>query len=92
MTPLPLTGERREQFRAAHLTLAWAAVERGELLLGGAVGEPIDSGLLLFTVDGAAKVEAFAAADPYVLNGLVQRWSVRKWHTVVGDLASTPIR
>ncbi len=27
---------RRGQFRAAHLALAWQAVDRGELLLGGA--------------------------------------------------------
>lgn len=84
--------ERREQFRAEHLKLAWAAVERGELLLGGAVGEPIDSAILVFTVDDPAVVEAFARVDPYVTNGLVKHWTVRKWHTVVGELASNPIR
>ena len=84
--------ERREQFRAEHLKLAWAAVERGELLLAGAVGEPIDSAILVFTVDDPAEAEAFARADPYVTNGLVKHWTVRKWHTVVGELASNPIR
>jgi uncharacterized protein len=84
--------ERREQFRAEHLKLAWAAVERGELLLAGAVGEPIDSAILVFTIDSPAVAEAFARADPYVLNGLVKSWTVRKWHTVVGELASNPVR
>ena len=66
--------ERRPAFRDAHLALAWAAVERGELLLGGAVGDPVESALLLFATTGSA--HAFAQADPYVAQGLVTRWSV----------------
>ncbi|QGZ42100.1 hypothetical protein IP92_05510 [Pseudoduganella flava] len=84
--------QRREQYRAEHLKLAWDAVARGELLLAGAVGEPIDSALLVFTSDTPAPAEAFALADPYVHHGLVTRWTVRKWHTVVGETASTPVR
>ena len=84
--------ERRKQYRAEHLKLAWDAVERGELLLAGAAGEPIDGALLLFTIDTPAIAEAFAQADPYVKRGLVTRWTVRKWHTVVGEGASTPVR
>jgi len=84
--------QRREQFRAEHLKLAWDAVERGELLLAGAAGEPAGSALLVFTIDAPAIAEAFAAADPYVRHGLVKCWTVRKWHTVVGELASTPVR
>ncbi|TWI70067.1 hypothetical protein IP91_01147 [Pseudoduganella lurida] len=84
--------QRRDEFRAAHLKLAWEAVERGEILLAGAVGEPIDQALLVFTIDGPAIAEAFARNDPYVTNGLVTAWKVQKWHTVVGELASTPVR
>ncbi len=81
---------RREEFRAAHLALAWEAAGRGALLLGGAVGEPVDSALLLFNDREAA--EAFAQADPYVTQGLVTGWRVLRWHTVVGDGAATPVR
>lgn len=83
---------RRDAFRAEHLKLAWDAVGRGELLLAGAAGEPIDSALLLFTTDSPAVPEAFAKADPYVTQGIVKRWTVRKWHTVVGPEAATPVR
>jgi uncharacterized protein YciI len=38
----------------------------------------------LFRGDSAAAAEQFAAADPYVQNGLVTRWRVREWTTVVG--------
>ena len=30
----------------------------------------------------------FARVDPYVVNGLVARWHVREWTTVVGELAA----
>ncbi|MBO9621600.1 MAG: hypothetical protein J7500_02700 [Sphingomonas sp.] len=82
--------ERRPAFRDAHLALAWAAAERGTLLLGGAVGDPVESALLLFTDADAAR--AFAEADPYVANGLVTAWRVQPWATVVGEHAATPVR
>lgn len=81
---------RRAAWRRDHLALAWAAADAGTLLLGGAVGEPPESALLLFTDTTAA--EAFAAADPYVREGLVTSWDVVPWATVVGAGASTPIR
>ena len=84
--------ERRAAFRDAHLTLAWQAHDRGELVLGGALGDPVDSALLLFQGDGPEVAERFAAADPYVLNGLVVRWRVRPWTTVVGAGAAAPVR
>jgi uncharacterized protein len=83
---------RRAEFRSAHLELAWAASERGELILGGALADPVDGALLLFKADSPAVVESFARVDPYVTSGLVKRWYVRRWNTVVGDIAATPVR
>lgn len=83
---------RRTQFREAHLALAWQAVERGELVLGGALGDPIEGAMLLFSTDSPDVPAAFAKADPYVLNGLVTAWKVRPWHTVVGEQAANPVR
>jgi uncharacterized protein len=84
--------ERRAAFRNRHLTLAWAAAERGELLLGGALDEPVDRAMLLFQADSPAVAEAFARADPYVTEGLVTRWQVRRWNTVAGADAAQPVR
>lgn len=84
--------ERRPAFREAHLQLAWAAVARGELELGGAVGDPVDVAILLFRSESPATAEAFAASDPYVRNGLVRSWRVRPWMTVVGEGAAMPVR
>ena len=61
-------------------------------MLAGALADPIDRAVFLFHADSPAPAEAFAKADPYVTNGLVTRWRVRPWTTVVGEHASTPVR
>jgi uncharacterized protein len=83
--------ERRAAFRAAHLKLARAAADRGELVLGGGLAHPVDGSVLLFKGESPAAAEAFARADPYVTNGLVTRWRVREWTTVVGPLAEVAL-
>lgn len=84
-------AERRVPFRAAHLAHATQALRRGELVLGGAFANPIDGAVLLFKGSSPAAAEAFATGDPYVTNGLVTRWRVREWTTVIGDLAENPL-
>jgi uncharacterized protein YciI len=84
--------EKRAALRSRHLERAWQAHERGELVLGGALSDPVDGALLLFRGDSPQAAEAFAREDPYVTNGLVARWRVREWATVVGEGAADPIR
>src|SRR5229473_1033247 len=76
---------RRVPFREEHLRLARESRERGELVLAGALTEPVDRALLVFNVDDKSKVEAFAREDPYVVNGLAKKWEVRPWNVVVGN-------
>jgi len=80
--------ERRPQFRSVHVAAARAAQERGEMVLAGALTDPADMAVLLFQGDSPAAAEAFARADPYVLEGLVSSWQVRAWHTVIGAAAA----
>lgn len=75
---------RRAEFRDAHLGLANAAHERGELLLAGALGDP-DAALLVFRAGDKSVAEDFARNDPYVVNCLVTRWEVRPWNVVIGN-------
>ena len=84
--------EHRLAFREAHLLLARQAVESGELVLGGALANPVDGAVLLFRGSSPAVAERFASADPYVINGLVTRWHVREWTTVVGPGAEVPLK
>jgi len=37
----------------------------------------------VFAGDSADAAEAFALADPYVINGLVTSWTVRQWNEVL---------
>jgi heme-degrading monooxygenase HmoA/uncharacterized protein YciI len=83
---------RRAEFRDAHLEKAWKASERGELVLGGALANPIDGAVLLFKGDSPEVAERFARADPYVTSGAVKRWHVREWTTVAGEDSATPVR
>lgn len=83
---------RRAEFRGVHLNLAWAAHQRGELVMGGALAEPVDRAILMFKGESPKVAEDFAKVDPYVTNGLIKSWSVRPWMTVVGDLAANPVR
>ena len=78
---------RRIPFRAAHLKYAQEFVARGELQLGGALTNPVDQAVLLFRGSSPAVAEQFAKDDPYVKNGLVKKWHVREWTTVIGQEA-----
>ena len=83
---------RRPQFRAEHLRHAWSAAGRGEIVVAGALADPVDGAVLMFRGEDKSVAEDFARVDPYVVNGLVARWHVREWTTVVGELAATPVQ
>lgn len=91
-TTAPDYLDRRVDLRTEHLRLAWSAQQRGDLVLAGALADPPSGAVLLFQGSSPAAAEAFAASDPYVRNGLITRWEVREWTTVVGDLATQPLR
>jgi uncharacterized protein YciI len=82
--------ERRMPLRGEHLALAKEFVARGELVLGGALSPPTGA-LLVFIGETDAAARAFAAADPYVRQGVVKAWRVKGWTTVVGAGAATPL-
>jgi uncharacterized protein len=84
--------ERRGEFRNEHLKLAWEAQERGDIVIAGALADPADKAVLLFSGESSDAAERFARSDPYVVHGLVTQWHVRPWITVVGKDASNPVR
>jgi uncharacterized protein len=77
--------ERRGALREGHLALAREAHERGELALAGAFSEPFDRSLFVWATEDEAIVNRFVESDPYVANGLVTGWQIRKWNVAVGD-------
>jgi len=77
---VPDVLERRAPHREGHLAAIARYHEAGKIVLAGAVGDPVDSGLLVFR--DAADVEAYMAEDPYVAAGLVVSHTVRPWTVV----------
>jgi uncharacterized protein YciI len=77
--------DRRPPLRDEHLELARSAHARGDLVMAGAFNEPADRALLVWATEDEAVVRSFIDADPYVRNGLVSSWSIRKWNVVIGE-------
>ncbi len=77
-------AERRGPYRDGHLRLLTGLHDSGYVVLGGAWASPVDGAAIVFKGDGPAVAEEFAAADPYVANGLVTRWRIREWNVVIG--------
>ncbi len=73
--------EKRQAYRAEHLSLLTEAKEKEVLIMAGAFASPADGALLIFKTEQAAK--QFAENDPYVKNGLISNWYVRAWSVVV---------
>ena len=88
---VPDYATRREAFRPAHLALARTAEAEGRLLLAGTVSDPGPGAVLLFEVAEPEAVRAFVSLDPYVQNGLVTRWRIQPWHTLIGRGVPAPM-
>lgn len=63
--------------------------ETGKLVFGGAYNPNItdvgivEGALFIFKDTTPAEIEAFVAADPYVVGGLVPSWSIKPYNVVV---------
>ena len=72
--------ERRPPHREAHLAGIRAGKDDGRILMAGPLGDPPHGAAIVFAEREPA--EAFAQADPYVVNGLVTAWRVEPWALV----------
>ena len=55
---------------------------RGTLLMVGTFSRPVEEGAMaIFTTREAA--EEFVRDDPFVVNGVVQRWHIREWNEIL---------
>ncbi|MGW1455033.1 YciI-like protein [Salegentibacter agarivorans] len=76
--------EERGKYRKEHLNHATEYYNEGYLILGGAI-ESADQAVLVFKAESEKIAETFAENDPYVKNGLMKSWSVKKWNVVIGN-------
>lgn len=75
---------RRKPFRSEHLALANSYHDRGIMIMGGALANPVDKAVVIFKSNSTEVIEEFIQQDPYVQNGLVESWEIREWTVVVG--------
>jgi uncharacterized protein YciI len=68
---------------AAHRAWWDRFIKDGTLLMIGPFANPKDGALAIFKTREAA--EAFAAGDPFVLNGVVKSWQIREWLEAVAN-------
>lgn len=87
---VPDVLERRKPHRDAHLAhvARWSA-ERG-LVIAGATGDPPSGALFVFEGD-RAEVEDFAASDPYLEAGLIERSAIEPWTVVASRPFDLPL-
>jgi uncharacterized protein len=75
--------ERRVPYREAHLERVAAERAAGRVVMAGAIGDPPNGALIVFSeAAGPEAAEAFAAGDPYVEAGLVTARRVEPWAVV----------
>ncbi len=79
--------EKRAPYREEHLAYANAAHDRGELVMAGALDEPANGAVLVFTGETRSVAVDFMKNDPYVRTGLIAGWQVRPWTVVIGGTA-----
>ena len=75
----------RAPHREEHLRLVGEAHDHGELVMAGALADPVDQALLVFRCPDKKVIHEFIRKDPYVNNGLISRWEIRDWTVVVGN-------
>ncbi|MGZ3236085.1 MAG: YciI family protein [Burkholderiaceae bacterium] len=68
-------------YYAAHRARIDAFRARGTLLMIGAFSNSAEGAMGIFTTRAAA--EEFIKDDPFVINGVVAKWTVRDWDEVL---------
>lgn len=77
--------EKRKPYREGHLSMINSQVEKGNVIIAGAVGNPPTGGLLIFRNITPNDIEQIAKQDPYVINGVVSKYSIQPYIAVAGD-------
>ncbi len=79
-------AEKRAPHREAHLAHLRELHAAGTLVLGGALMDPMDAGLLVIRAETRAEIEELLAADSYAKNGIWTKIEIREWNVVVGNV------
>jgi uncharacterized protein YciI len=72
-----------------HVDYLKGLIEQGKLRASGpVVGSPLRAGLLIFSVESRAELDALIAADPFAIEGLITELTVTEWNPLFGEFAA----
>lgn len=77
--------EKRDPYRAEHLEGAKQMAAQHKLVMAGALADPVDGALFIFKGVSKDDIESFVQKDPYVVNGLVPKYSIRPYMVVASS-------
>ena len=77
--------EKRDPYRAEHLDGAKQMAAQNKLVMAGALADPVDGALFIFKGVSKDDIEAFVKKDPYVIHGLVPKYSIRPYMVVASS-------
>lgn len=71
-----------------HVEYLKGLIAAGKLRASGpVVGSSLRAGLLLFTVEDRAELDALIAGDPFAIEGLIAELTVTEWNPLFGAFA-----
>lgn len=79
-------AEKRAPHREAHLAHLRDLHAQGKLVLGGALMDPMNAGLLIMRAESKEAIVAELAEDSYSKNGIWVRIEIREWNVVAGTI------
>lgn len=72
-----------------HVEYLKGLIEQGKLRASGPVmGQAKRAGLLVFSVEDRAELDALIAADPFAVHGLIDELTVTEWNPLFGAFAA----
>ena len=84
-TYVPNILELRAPFREEHFKVGLEQVQKGILQEAGALSDPVDGAVFVFKNCIDSDIEEFVNKDPYVKEGLVSDYSIRKWTVAIRE-------
>jgi hypothetical protein len=81
-------GDGWGKYVIPHVEYLKELIEQGKLRASGpAIGTALRTGLLIFSVQDRAELDALIAADPFSIEGLITELNIIEWNPMFGVFA-----
>jgi uncharacterized protein YciI len=77
--------EKRAPYREAHLAVFGKQIQDGNVIIGGTIDYPPKGALSIFRNLTSEDIEQIVQQDPYFINGIVTKYTIKPYIAVIGD-------